>query len=51
MVKITSNHGILYYHEIFKIFYIKDDLNFISFQDKRVINSKYIQNQIKNIKE
>ena len=44
--KINTKNGILLYCEDFKSFYIKDGWNYIIFNDKRVINSKYVLKQI-----
>lgn len=50
MYKIITKNGILYYHTILKNFYIKDGLNMLIFKNKKVINSKLVQNQLSSIK-
>ena len=47
MIKVNTKNGILLYHKDLKNFYIKDGWDYIIFNDKRVINSKYILKQIK----
>lgn len=50
MIQIQSNNGVIYYNNILNNFYIKDDNSFIYFDDKKVLHSKKVINQILEIK-
>jgi hypothetical protein len=49
LIKVNTKNGALLYHTDLKNFYIKDGWDYIIFNDKRVINSKYVLKQIKGV--
>ena len=50
MTQIQSNNGVIYYNNILNALYIKDDNSFIYFDNKKVLHSKKVINQILDIK-
>lgn len=50
LIQIETKNGTLYYNETLNNFYIKEDLSFIIFNDKKVLYSKKVINQILEIK-
>lgn len=50
LTQIESNNGVIYYNNILNTFYIKDNNSFIYFDNKKVLHSKKVIDQILDIK-
>ena len=50
LTQIESNNGVIYYNNILDTFYIKDNNSFIYFDNKKVLHSKKVIDQILDIK-